>query len=496
MAEVDFVEKIKGIIWLFLSKFFPPIINFFVFSYAARILEPEDFGVVAMVQGVVFLCSCFLPTGWREGLIKFDNIERLHFSSVLWLNVLVASILIFFCWGGSYFIDTPNDYFPIALRITSFCILFDGMAGVANAVILRQQRYRIIAIRTVFSSLLSAAVILTLLRAGMGIQALILSQVILSIFNFGLLCFSVRKEFGFMFSVSVIKHMGSFGWYTTLTEGVSQGKNQIEILITGTLLGNRELGFFNTGKRFIQIVNDICIGTINQVNFPLLASRQNDLILLRKGFLNSIYLSALLLFPLYTFLMIEAEKIIEIIFTEKWLSSVIVFQFFCAMSLFIVLGVPQKTIVFIFNKSRSWFRLQILLLSIILPLTAFAATFNISSVLSVMLISTVVFTVSSFIKSLTLLELSKAAYIDSIKSVIVFCMFIGGILWLRPWLFVNNVIIELALDALIILFLYFIFIVRYQFQRLELIFLSISPSQTNLVNRIKSNFAINLISKS
>ena len=81
----------KGILWLFFSKFFPPLINFSVFAYTARILAPEDFGLVAMALAIIFIASSFMPSGWRDAIIKYQIEDVLTISSIFWLNL--SSIL-------------------------------------------------------------------------------------------------------------------------------------------------------------------------------------------------------------------------------------------------------------------------------------------------------------------------------------------------------------------------------------------------------------------
>lgn len=483
----------KGVIWLFISKFFPPAITFAVFTYTARILSPEDFGLVALALALIFLAACLLPSGWRDGLIKFEKIDSRHISSVFWLNLLVALTISAVLTGFSYLslFQFQTDVFNLALRILCLKLLVDGSFNTLNAVLLREQKYATIAIRVTLSSFLSAAIIIALIHAGFGVWALIWSQVILSVVNFIAVFIPTRSYLKFYCSVGILKSMASFGWYSTVTTGLSELGKHYDSVIIGSFLGNKELGFFNVAKRLSDVVSDICIGTINDVNFPLLASQQSDFERVRTSFQNSVYLTSMLLFPVFTLLFIEADMIFSILFTEQWSSAVGVFQAFCIILLTVALGVPQKSIILICDHAQWWVSRQIILLMIIMPLTAMAASKGMAMLLVVFVLSKFIFCTISMIKSCDLLDLKLTDYLSNIRVAILGCFSFSTVLYLAENAIPLHPVIHLVVDTTIAVSIYLFVVMLFDYRRVKATLCDLMPRYQPLFHKLEC--CLNLI---
>ena len=337
--------RLKGISWLFISKFFPPIINFSVFAYSARILDPEDFGVVALALSIVYLCSCAMPSGWREALIKYQIEDEHVISSIFWLNFFVGSILTTLLIGYSvlsFLLELHDPYFNISLIIFSMKITIDGLYYTLNILLLKKHEYSKIALRTIFTSIVSAIIILTLLYFDYGIFALIIVQPLISLANFFAVYIPTRKYILFRFSWKDITKLNGFSIYASLTDGMNGVIKNYESVVMGAVLGFKELGFYNLAKRLTDIISDIFINTLNEVSYPTLATKQFEKSSLESMYLNLVYFSVAILYPFFIFCIIESDAIFTWLFTEKWLGASMVFQFFCIGCLFIIPSVLQK----------------------------------------------------------------------------------------------------------------------------------------------------------
>ena len=442
----------KGILWLFISKFFPPLINFSVFTYTARILAPEDFGLVALALSFIFIVGGFMPTGWRDAIIKHQITDKETLSSIFWLNFLVSLIISSVIFGFAWlsFFDFQSEIFNAALMVFCIKIIFDGLFFTLNTVLLKKQEYSLIAVRTIFSTIISAILILGLLTLDFGIWALIWSQCILSIANFIAVYLPTRKLITFQFSVVKLKELNDFAVYTTLTKGISSLLANYESIVIGGILGHRELGFYNVAKRLSNISSEIFIGTVNDISFPLLASKQKNFDDFRKGFTNSVYFSVVLLFPLFTFFFVSSEQIFLLLFTEKLLSSVVVFQAFCIMFAFVILAIPQRNIIVLSNHAKWWFQLQLKLSLIVIPITTMSAYGGIKYLLVALILSKVLYFTASMFKTCDLLTLKVTDYLRSFLTPLLSCLAVGVVIYfLNPYIpHVDIILIDIIINAI------------------------------------------------
>lgn len=414
----------KGILGLFFSKFFPPLINFAVFAYTARILAPEDFGLVAMALAIIFIINSFMPSGWRDAIIKYQIEDTLTISSIFWLNLAVSIFLssIILIFSHFSFFEFQSQTFNSAITIFCLKLIFDGLFYTLNIVLLKQQLYSLIALRTIFSAIISAVIIIALLLLDFGVWALIWAQVILSIANFLAVYLPTRKLVTFQFSLASIVKLNSFAAYSTLTNGLTSVLDHYESVVIGAVLGKRELGFYNVAKRLSNIISGIFIGTVSEISFPLLAKKQEQLIEFRKAFMNSVYFSVLILFPLFAFCFINSEEIFLLLFSEKWLNASVPFQAFCIIFAFIILGIPQKNIIILSNHAKWWFQLQVKLSLIIVPITAASSFLGLNALLIMLIFGKSLYCSVSMWKSCLLLSLNIKEYIASFIVPLICCI--------------------------------------------------------------------------
>ena len=469
----------KGVLWLFTSKFFPPIINFFVFAYSARILAPEDFGFIALALSIIFIFSAFTPSGWRNAIIKFQLDDSLSISSVFWLNFIISLslslLIVLFAWI-SYF-DFQSKIFNLALTVLSLKLIFDSLFYTLNVVLLKRHLYSLLAVRTVASSIISAIVIVCLLLLDFGIWALIWSQVILSFANFIAVYIPTRDIIKFKFCFKTLKKMNSFAIYSTLTEGVTGILNNYDAIIIAGLIGKRDLGFVNVAKRLTQIVNGIFIGTVSEISFPILAAKQENKDELKKSFLFVVYLSVICLFPIFSFAIFNSSQIIEMLFTAKWLEATLPLQMSCVTFFFIILGIPQRNIVILKNEAKWWFHLQLKLSSIILPASALAAYYGLKPLLIMIVVGKSLYWFSSLFKACSLLSLRKRDYLASFyRPIICNLLAVGATLFVNTLLPVFNIIfINVALSAVFYFALYLLLLFFFERQKIILTLQKVLP---------------------
>ena len=479
----------KGILWLFFSKFFPPVINFSVFTYSARLLMPEDFGLVALASAVILVLSSFMPTGWRDAIIKYQIEDKKTISSIFWLNLAVSLSLSAIVVGVSLFpfFEFQSQTFNLAITIFCLKLIFDGLFNTLNIVLLKQELYSLIALRTIFSAVISAIIIVNLLLLDFGVWALVWAQAVLSIANFFAVFLPTRKLVTFQFSLASILKLNSFAIYSTLTSGVTSALNHYESVIIGSVLGKRELGFYNVAQRLSNIISDIFIGTINEISFPLLAKKQEDLVEFRKAFMNSVYFSALILFPIFTFCIINSEKIFLLLFTEKWINAVVVFQAFCFMFIFIILGIPQKNIIVLSNHAKWWFKLQVKLSLLIVPLTAASAYWGLNALLITLILGKSLYCSVSMWKSCQLLSLDIKKYIGSFILPLICCI-VAAIITSVITQFVtsfNLILIDIIVSATIFFVTYLVQLFLFDKEKILNIGLILLPKNHHLIRLAK-----------
>ncbi|MFB0923823.1 MAG: oligosaccharide flippase family protein, partial [Vicingaceae bacterium] len=83
----------KGILWEFIGKIFKQGIGFIISIFLARLLSPEEFGLISMVMVIVPITQVFMDMGLGAALIQKKVVSQNLFSSVFWLNIIIGAIM-------------------------------------------------------------------------------------------------------------------------------------------------------------------------------------------------------------------------------------------------------------------------------------------------------------------------------------------------------------------------------------------------------------------
>lgn len=481
-------SNVKGIIWLFISKLFPPVINFSVFTYSARVLAPEDFGLIALALAIIFIISSLMPSGWNGALIKYQLDDKISISSVLWLNFIVSLILlvviILFTFLSIFEFQTAT--FNSALLVLSIKLVLDGLFNTLNKVLLKQQLYSLIAVRTVVSSVISAIFIVVLLVLDFGVWALIWAQVILSFANFITVYIPTRHLVTFTLCFKTLKSMNSFAVYNTFTGGITNILQHYDSIIIGGILGNYNLGIINISKRLTNILNAVFISTVSDISLPILAAKQKNITEFKDSFLLAVYFSIVCLFPLFAFIILNSTEIIVFLFSAKWIAASVPLQAFSFMFFFIILGIPQKNIIILSNESKWWFYLQLKLSAFILPLATFAAYNGLNYLLIVLVLSKALYCTCSMVKSCRILSLKVSQYLMSFSAPLICCIGASIILYcVKQYLPVFDLMFSNILLLILVYFsLYLILIYLLARKRIVSILIKLFPDNKIIKNHI------------
>lgn len=376
-------SSVSGMLWLFSSKLFPPLINFAVFTYTARLLAPEDFGLVALALSIIYIIASFLPSGWQSAIVKYQEFGQREFSTILAFLTLCG---VGFALLSSFIISLnlfsfQSEIFNLAYYLMAIKIPFDAAGHTLTFLLVRDQKYKALGYRTILGAAVSAITIITLLYFDFNIWALVLSQTIISIFNLIAVYIPTRKQIGWTFRWGLIKETWEFGLYNTLITTVESISTHFESFVIGSNIGKFDLGFFNIAKRLSNIINDILAGTSYDMSLPYLSNNQDNQHTLQRAIRQALFITGALTAPLFVYGFIYAETIFNFLFSEKWITSAGYFQYLCIAFLFISYNMINKTAIIVTNRSRFWFRIQACIAALYIPVLYLTSTINIHAVL-------------------------------------------------------------------------------------------------------------------
>lgn len=324
------VKAISGLRWSALSIVIVNVLQILQLSILTKLLNPSDFGLMAIVMVVMGFVAAFIDMGISNAIIHKQDITLEELSSLYWLNVfagfmmfIIVSLIAPFI---SFFYHEESLTHLIVLMATTFVI--QSFAQQYNVLWQKELRFKEIAKIEIISKLLTLIVTTGFAYFGYGVFSLVYGAIISSIVQTCQYLIIGLKEYKpyFRFKLTDVKKFLSFGLYQMGERTVNYFNYQMDTILIGKLLGMETLGIYNIAKQLVMRPAQIVNPTITRVTFPAMAKIQNDIPKLKEIYLKTINYISSINFPIYAFIFVFAKEIVLILFGEKWLGAVPIIQ--------------------------------------------------------------------------------------------------------------------------------------------------------------------------
>lgn len=319
---------LKGIFYTAIAKYSGVMISLVIGAILARLLTPEEFGIVALVFVFVTFFNLLGNFGLGPAIIQKKDLSSQDIKSIFSFSILLAIILslAFFLSAGwiTNFYDEPV-LIPI-VRILSLSILFNILRIVPGALFVKKLEFKRIGIINLSVQLLSGIITIILAYSDFGYFALVYKSVLDGIFLFGIYFFLNPIRPVLQIKMAPIKKIASFSTYQFGFNFINYFSRNLDNILIGKYLGNSALGYYNKSYGLMMLPVGNLTNVITPVLHPVLSNHQDDKPYIYKTFIKVIKILAMIGFPLSVFLYFAAPELIMVIYGSQWGESVPVFQ--------------------------------------------------------------------------------------------------------------------------------------------------------------------------
>ena len=328
-------KLISNVFWKFLERIAAQLVSLIISVILARLLMPEDYGIVALVIIFITIANCFVSEGIPASLIQKKDADNHDFSSVFYFNIVFSIVLYLILFFTAPFITGffHTDGLTLVLRILGIQILISSVKSVLHAYVSKHLIFKKFFWATLIGTVISGVTGVIMAFNGCGVWSLVAQYLTNTLIDTIILWFVVKWRPIWYFSFKRIGKLFSFGWKLLLESLSNTIVGEIRSVIIGRVYSSSDLAYYNKGQQFPRLIVQNIGVSISSVMFPAVAAVQDDkekvILLLRK----SIRLTSFVIFPLLVGLGTVAKPFITILLTEKWLSVVPFLQIACFTNL-------------------------------------------------------------------------------------------------------------------------------------------------------------------
>jgi O-antigen/teichoic acid export membrane protein len=423
----------------------------------ARLLVPEDFGLIAMVVTIINFAALFKDLGLSMATVQKSEITHGQVSFLFWVNagisLIITSITAIIAPLITYFYHDPR-LLSITL-ILSFTFLLGGLAVQHQALLQRQMKFRQLAVIQTVSAFLGVvtAVFLAFMWHGTthAYMALVWMQVVqAAAFTAGvwLICHWIPC---WPSAGDGVRSMLKFGANITGFEVINYFSRNLDNILIGKIWGAAPLGLYAKAYQIVLFpIRNIRI-PINSVALPVLSRLQNNCESFRRYYIRLVLVISVLSMPIMVFLFIASTEIIEIVFGPKWADMELLFKIMTFTG-FIQAASGTKGIV-ILSLGYSGRYLRLGMMNAIATITGFiiGTQWGITGVAIAYAVVTYGTQIPFFMYTFRNTPVSFKDWLDGMWRVFVASLGAAGIVYLIiPSICINNVFYMLSIKALFI----------------------------------------------
>jgi teichuronic acid exporter len=319
---------LSGMLWSFSIQGGTQAINFVVTVLLARLLLPQQFGLIGMISIFLAISRALMDGGFVSSLIRTKEADNIDYSTVFFVN-LISSIVLY----GILFFLAPfiaqfyqESILVDLVRVLSLVLIINAFSLVQSTKLNKTLQFKTQFKLQIPSLIISAAVSIWMAHNNYGVWSLVAKDLVFSFLATLQLWWYAKWIPSFIFDKEKFKYHFNFGYKLSLTQIINTSFDNLYNVVIGRFFSAAQLGYFTRARTLEQLPTGFFYNSFNRVFYPLLAQVKDNDKQLKKVYSQLMKIVVFVVTPILVYLGISAEPFFRWLLTEKWLPAVPYFQ--------------------------------------------------------------------------------------------------------------------------------------------------------------------------
>lgn len=379
-----------GVKWNTFGNFSKVIVNFVIGVVLARLLTPNDYGIIG-VYGIFFaIAYVIINGGFSMAIIHKQNLTSEDCSTAFWYNIFLGILfyILFYFTAPLFAVFFNIPILKNVLRATALGLIIGALSIVQKTLFIKQVDFKTVSLISLTCNVLSGAIGIVLAYLGYGVWSLVVMGLANGALNAICVCYFSKWRPKFLFSKESFSSMFSYGNKILGTRLLETTRLEASSFIIGKFFNARSLGLFTKGVSNSKVLSTNISDVLCSVTFPVLSKIQDDDTYLISVYHRMIRLSSMVIFFLMLLLAALAHPIIIFLYSSKWEGAVIFMQLISFSLMFEHINSINNNIFNVKGRSDILFKLEIVKCILFLSLLILSTRFGIIALCIAMIIYT------------------------------------------------------------------------------------------------------------
>jgi O-antigen/teichoic acid export membrane protein len=322
---------LQGVLWVSLSTGSLKIINVIVGIILARMLEPEDFGLVALALITVNFFDMFRDLGIGSAIIHNKNEEDIAADTAFFIFPVIGIVF----YAISYYIaPTIADFFReeelnTIIRVLSLAFVIWSFGSLPRTLLIKDLKFKKMVIPKVIPKIGYAATAITMAFYGFGVWSLVFGRLALEVLSVITIWHASDWRPSLKFNGRIAVMLFSFGKHVMIGSFIVFLISIVDITFIGRIWSSDILGYYTIALSISGLFTIQIAVILSEVMFPAYSMMQDNKKKLGCAYLSTMKYLSLVIFPAAFGLMAIAWYFIKVVYGDKWLPIEDVLQILC-----------------------------------------------------------------------------------------------------------------------------------------------------------------------
>lgn len=353
---------VKNVFWSAAERFSAQGVQFLLNIIIARIVLPEEFGIMAIVSIFVTIAQVFVDGGFSNALIQKKNRTIDDFNTVFCFNILISLFLYVLLFLSAPLISSfyNKEVLVLVIRLVGLNLIISSFSIVQRAKLTIDLDFKLLTKVSLISAVVSGIIAIMIAYAGGGVWSLVIQSLIANLLLVLLLYIKVNWHIRLMLKWGSFKQLFSFGSKLLLSNLLHTIYLNLYSLIIGRFFSATSVGYYNMASKIAQFPSTNFSSIIARALYPVQCEMQDEDKKLSSNFHLYIRFSAYVIFPFMVVLIVLAEPIVISVLTEKWSAMIPFMQIISLSYIFYPIQLMNGNILNVKGRSDYYLKSEIL----------------------------------------------------------------------------------------------------------------------------------------
>lgn len=330
-------KALKGTLWSAADTFLPQGVTFVVGVVLARLLTPEEYGLIGIVTIFMTVMMGVVDSGFRNALIRKNDANNEDYNTLFFFNLAISIVMFAILFIGAPWIAQffARPILVDIVRVMGLLLIIQAVSIVQDTILTKRIDFKTKTKSSFVSAMISGITGILMAFAGFGVWSLVAQRLSQQLIYTGSLWILNKWLPRFQFSLDSLKYMWGFGWKLLLSGLLDNIWKEIYQIVVGKFYSSASLGQYTRSKQYASLFSSNINTIVQRVTFPVLAEMQGDKERMIRGYRHIIKITMFITAILMISMGAVAEPLLFCLIGPQWHEAATYLPLIClSMSLY------------------------------------------------------------------------------------------------------------------------------------------------------------------